>query len=117
MSAAHPIPLPDDLATCQQMVHELLGTITELRATVAKQQAHIERLVRLTFGRRSERLDGPTLFDAIAPPEAAPAPLPEPEPAALPEPTPPARRGHGRRRRPADLPREPILIDLTDAEK
>ena len=44
---------------------ELLATVAELRAAVDKQQAHIERLVRMTFGRRSERVSGPTLFDGL----------------------------------------------------
>jgi hypothetical protein len=32
--------------------------IAELRSTIDKQQAHIHYLVRLTFGRRSERFEG-----------------------------------------------------------
>jgi transposase len=114
MAAPHPSVLPDDLATCHQMVRELLATVTELRATVEKQQAHIERLVRLTFGRRSERLTGATLFDGLAGPE--PTPEPEPEPTPTPEPA-TSRRGHGRRCRPADLPREEVTLDLTETEK
>src|SRR6185436_17555510 len=48
------------------------------------------------------------------PPPSAGAPLaPDPPP----EPATPKRRGHGRRPRPADLPRERVEIDLTDAEK
>src|SRR4029450_4920033 len=69
-------------------------------------------------GRRSERVTGPTLFDTVsdvdpnipaADSQVAPAPLPESAPAK--------RRGHGRRPRPSDLPRERVEIDLTDAEK
>jgi transposase len=107
------ISLPHDLTTCQQMIRELLATVAELRSTVEKQQAHIHYLVRMTFGRRSERLDGPTLFDA----------QPGPEPELPPEPPPPEtvvavkRPGHGRRHRPRDLPRERVEVDLTDAEK
>src|SRR5271170_5156843 len=71
-------PLPNDLATCQQMVRELLTTIAELRATVDKQQAHIHYLVRMTFGRRSERIVGPTLFDGHPGPEPEPVPQPPP---------------------------------------
>jgi hypothetical protein len=109
------ITLPHDAATLQQMVHELLATIGELRSTVEKQQAHIHYLVRMTFGRRSERLDGPTLFDAQAglePGPPPPAPTPPPDAAVVVK-----RPGHGRRRRPRDLPRERVEVDLTDAEK
>src|SRR5262245_64550711 len=75
-------------------------------------------MVRLTFGRRSERVTGPTLFDGV--PDADPN-LSAVDPPAAPDPPPgdaPAkRRGHGRRPRPGDLPRERVEIDLTDAEK
>src|SRR5688572_31696257 len=111
----------DDLAALRaeaahqrRVNQELLATVAELRATIEKQQAHIERLVRMTFGRRSERATGPTLFDDVpgadpnipaADPPVAPNPPPESAPAK--------RRGHGRRPRPADLPRERVEIDLT----
>ena len=42
----------------QHQVEELLRTITDLRTELEQRQATIDRLVRLTFGRRSERLDG-----------------------------------------------------------
>jgi transposase len=106
-------------AHLRRVNQELLSTVAELRATVERQQAHIDRLVRMTFGRRSERVAGPTLFDGLLDPEPTPPagadapPVPEPptEEAA------PRRRGHGRRPRPADLPRERVEIDLTEAER
>jgi transposase len=107
--------LPSDVATCQQMLRELLATVAQLRATIDKQQAHIHYLVRLTFGRRSERVEGPTLFDGLADPEpAAPPAPPESETAEV---VVKKRPGHGRRNRPADLPREREVLDLTEAEK
>ena len=56
-----PVPLPDtDLAALRaeaahlrRVNQELLATVAELRAIIEKQQAHIDRLVRMTFGRRS----------------------------------------------------------------
>jgi transposase len=123
-------PSPDDVAATlrrenatlrQQNTHllavveELRGAVTELRKQVEKHQAHIHKLVKLTFGRSSERVVGPTLFDGTAPPEP-PAP-PPPVPAGDPPKTPRTRTGHGRRRKPADLPRERVEIDLTEAEK
>ena len=106
-------PLPNDLATCQQMVRELLTTVAELRSTVDKQQAHIHYLVRMTFGRRSERIVGPTLFDDYPPPVPASPMADLREKSALAT----SRPGHGRRPRSKDLPREPVVIDLTEAEK
>jgi transposase len=106
--------LPNDLATCQQMLREVLSTVGTLRATIEQQQAQIDYLVRRTFGRRSERVEGPTLFDGVA--------EPEPEPVAAP-PAPPAeevvrpRRRRPRRPRPSNLQRQQELLDLTEAEK
>jgi transposase/uncharacterized coiled-coil protein SlyX len=101
------------VATCHQLIRELLTTVAELRSTVDNQQAHIQYLVRLTFGRRSERVEGPTLFD-LADPEPEPPPAPEP---VTEEVVVKKRPGHGRRQRPDHLPREREVIDLTEAEK
>ena len=46
-------------------VAELRELIAELRQTIATQQATIERLLRQSFGRSSERDTGPTLFDGV----------------------------------------------------
>jgi transposase len=114
---------PDELsdlraeaAHLRRVNQELLATVAELRATVERQQAHIDRLVRMTFGRRSERVAGPTLFDGLPDPTPGTADAP-PVPDPPTEPAPPRRRGHGRRLRPDDLPRERVEIDLTEAEK
>jgi transposase len=121
-----PAPAPDteltalraEAAHLRRVNQELLATVAELRATIEKQQAHIDRLVRRAFGRRSERLTGPTLFDGLPDPDPPP-PMADspPVPDTPPEPTTPRRRGHGRRPRPADLSRERVEIDLTEAEK
>ena len=109
-----PTHLPDDAGVLKQMVAELLATVTQLRTTIEKQQAHIQYLVRLTFGRRSERVEGPTLFDLSAPAEeAVSAPPPD-----VPGPTVVGKhRGHGRRPRRADLPREREVLDLSEVER
>ena len=108
--------LPTDPAVLQQMLRELLTTLAQLRATIDKQQAHIHYLVRMTFGRRSERVEGPTLFDTLVgpEPEGSPAPVAEPPADAA---VVRKRPGHGRRRRLADLPREPEVLEVTAAEK
>jgi transposase len=109
-----PTHLPDDAGVLKQMVAELLATVTQLRTTIDQQQAHIQYLVRLTFGRRSERVEGPTLFDLSArAEEAVSAPPPEvPGPTAVGK-----RRGHGRRPHRAELPREREVLDLTEVER
>jgi transposase len=112
--AHDPTHLPDDAGVLKQMVAELLATVAQLRTTIDKQQAHIQYLVRRTFGRRTERAEGPTLFDLSAPPEEAvsapPPDVPSPQIDGK-------RRGHGRRPRRADMPREREVLDLTEAEK
>jgi transposase len=107
-----------EAAHLRRVNEELLATVAELRATIQRQQAHIDRLVRMTFGRRTERVDGPTLFDGLPDPGPAPAPTSVAPTAEAPsESATPRRRGHGRRPRPADLPRERVEIELTEAEK
>src|SRR6202158_1492872 len=98
------VPLPADVAPCQQMLRELLATVAQLRSTIDKQQAHIHYLVRMTFGRRSERIEGPTLFDGFADAEPAPPPAPPEPPQEI---VVQKRRGHGRRQGHANLPRQP----------
>src|SRR5262245_23931061 len=105
-----PAPAPEtDLAALRleaahlrQVNEELLATVAELRATVERQQAHIDRLVRMAFGRRSERATGPTLFDSVpdSDPSLPPADTPV-APESPPEPATTRRCGHGRRPHPA----------------
>jgi transposase len=120
-----PEPAPDtDLAALRAEVahlrrvnQELLATVAELRVTIEKQQAHIDRLVRMTFGRQSERVTESGLADDVPDPAPSPAADTPSVPGPSADPVMPSRRGHGRRPLPADLPRECVEIDLTDAEK
>ena len=102
--------LRQKLTHAEAVIVELRGVVVELRKQVEAQQAHIHRLVKITFGRGGERIEGPTLFDGIDPPEAevrTPAEPPVPE---VPAPT--KRKGHGRRCKPKDLPRRREEVDL-----
>lgn len=100
-------------AHAEAVIAELRGAVAELRNQVEAQQARIHRLVKITFGRGGERVEGPTLFDGMAVPGAStPA-----EPSAR-EVTPATKRKcHGRRRKPKDLPRRREEIGLNEAEK
>src|SRR5262245_59214786 len=106
-----------EVAHLRRVNQELLATVAELRATIEKQQAHIDRLVRMTFGRRSERVTESDPADEVPGPDPSPVTLPPSAPDPRPAATTPRRRGHGRRPLPADLPRERVEIDLTSAEK
>src|SRR4051812_11997243 len=81
-------------------VQELLALVGELRGTIEKQQDHITKLVKMHFGRKSERIEGPTLFDDLPDEPVVPPPPVVPEPVVLV----PKRKGHGRKHNPANLP-------------
>jgi transposase len=104
------------LAHAEAVIAELRGVVVDLRRQIDAQKAHIRRLVRMTFGRSSERADGPTLFDGLDP-EAESTPTIVIEGTGEADTVTPRRKGHGRRAKPKDLPRRPEVIDLTDAEK
>jgi transposase/uncharacterized coiled-coil protein SlyX len=108
--------LQQKLTHAEAVIAELRGVVAELRRQIDAQEAHIHRLVKMTFGRSSERAEGPTLFDGLDP-EADPTPTIAVEAVAEPEAPTPKRKGHGRRAKPKDLPRRPEVIDLTEAEK
>ena len=116
------MPLTDEVNDLRQkltyaeaMIAELRGVVTDLRKQIEAQQAHIHRLVKMTFGRGGERVEGPTLFDGMAVPESeVPTPV---EPQTLEAPPATKRKGHGRRCKPKDLPRRREEIDLSEAEK
>ncbi|QDU21911.1 IS66 family transposase [Urbifossiella limnaea] len=107
------------LAHADAVIAELRGVVADLRKQVEAQQAHIHRLVKITFGRGGERVEGPTLFDGMdLPAKEDPTPVEPSTPEAVPVAPPSAKRkGHGRRRKPTDLPRRREEIDLSDAEK
>ena len=67
----------------------------------------------MTFGRKSERVEGPTLFDDLPDEPVVPPPPVIAEPVVLV----PKRKGHGRKHNPANLPRHREEIDLSEAEK
>jgi transposase len=90
-------PLPDDVATLQAMVRQLLAEVARLRAENATLRGKLDAALTHRFGRRSERRKPP------------------PGPAA----DNPARRRdpHGRAALPAHLERREVVHDLTEAER
>jgi transposase len=125
-SPAVPLPtapehLPDDLATLKRMVLELLVSLQERDRDNEALRHRLDQLLRRLFGPRGERFDPnqPLLF---AEPTAAPDPTvgapPAPTaPAAATAPPPRRCRPHGRRRLPANLPREPRHHELPEAAR
>lgn len=121
-AAAPPaLPLPDDLATCQQMIRELLATLHEQRQDNAQLRSRLDQLLRRLYGPRAERFNPhqPLLFDLSLPVETAPAPAAAETPAAATAPAATTRpgRGHGRQKLPKHLRRERIDYTLSVAER
>src|SRR6202011_5141744 len=96
-------PLPEDVATLQVMVRQLLAEVARLRTEVAQLRTENAQLkckldvaLKHRFGRRSER---------------------QPKPKS-PDPKPPRRRDpHGRSPLPENLERRDVIHDLTEEQK
>jgi transposase len=107
--------LPADLAACHAMIGQLLEQQREKDRLINGMQHQLKQLLHRLYGRSSEKIDPNQLqlFAEMLQQLQTQEPAPQP-----PTPSPkPAPNGHGRRRLPADLPRERKLIDLPDSEK
>jgi transposase len=103
--------LPNDIATLQRMVQQLLSNVNEQARQIVDLQSQLEWFKRHVFGRRSEKLDANqlTLFEGTteAPPQAEDTSVaPSQKPAGVAAQS--TRRRHGRVPLPAHLPRERI---------
>jgi transposase len=88
-------PLPDDVATLQTLVRQLLTEVARLRDENAALHGQLDAALKHRFGRRSERRRAKTNDDQ-----------------------PPRRRDlHGRSPLPDHLERRDVVHDLTEAEK
>lgn len=113
MTPAAPDDLPDDPDTLRRMVRELLATLSAQRRELDQVRARLDQLLRRLYGPKSERVSAtPSLFADPPPADTAVALAPPPDPPPV-----PAKRGHGRRVLPRDLPRHRVESDLPDAEK
>jgi transposase len=90
-------PLPEDVATLQVMVRQLLAEVARLRAENAGLKAKVDAALQRRFGHRSERR----------------RPRPPPGEAK----PPPKRHPHGRAPLPEHLERREVIHDLAEAEK
>jgi transposase len=108
--------LPDDPDTLKGMIRELLAMLHNRDRELSGVRQRLDQLLRRLYGPKGERFrpDQPSLFDGSV--EPASVPIATPVPVVSPTST-AAKRGHGRRRLPADLPRERVVHDLAEAEK
>jgi len=90
-------PLPDDVATLQALVRQLLAEVARLRAENAQLQGKLDQALKQRFGRRSER-------------QRSKSPSQDDQPAKR-------RDDHGRAALPEHLERREVVHDLTEAQK
>ena len=113
-----PPALPSDLAACHALIQTQREQLDNAIRKLTQMEHQLQQLLRRLYGRSSERVDPKqmALFaEMLKALEAQSPPTEEPPPAAPPAPT--DRKGHGRRRIPADLPRERRIHDLPENEK
>jgi len=81
-------------------------------------QHQLQQMLRRLFGRSAEKIDPKqmlmfeTILNQLAPPTSVAQVPPESSPAPQ-----PSTNGHGRRRLPADLPRQKVIHDLPEDQK
>lgn len=121
MAALRPLRTEVDLLRAERL--QWLEDRKEQARTIDQLQHQLQSLLRRVYGRSAEKLNPnqmqlfETLLDNLAPRTFA-----EPEPIAVPaveqsSSAAPAKKGHGRRRLPSDLPRTKVLHDLPEEQK
>jgi transposase len=114
-------PLPDDLETAHQLIHELQETLGQQIHLNEKLQHQLEQLLRQRYGRKNERIDPAQLLlfaqEILAQAQATSTPAAAPDPATTPTPSASKKNGHGRKPLPASLPRKPVLHDVPLAQR
>ena len=113
--------LPDDPAVLKQLVAQLFEELQKANSRLQRQEHHMHLLLKKIYGRTSEKSDPRqgVLFDSDtgeAETPSTPAPSAS-EDAPASSPTRKNRDRHGRGRIPAEIKREEVVHDLTDAEK
>lgn len=112
-----PAALPENLDACHALIAQLLATLQRTQRENTQLQYRLEQLLRRLYGRSRETLDPnqlPLFKDLLEQLQEPRVPTPPVEPESVAR---PASKGHGRRRFPADLPRQTCIHDLSEAEK
>jgi transposase len=108
--------LPDEVATLQDRVRELLASLRQQQHNYEALRHQIDLLLRRLYGPRTERFDPSQLllFDETASPADTTAPPPD---EATDVSSPRRCRPHGRRRLPDNLPRQVRHHELPEAAR
>ncbi len=111
--------LPDDLALCHQMIHQLHESLHQAQRRNAQLEHRLEQLLKARYGPKADRLDPAQLvlfaIDMLR--EVSPQPQTAEPSASQENPSPVKRQGHGRKPLPRELPRQQVVHDLSDEEK
>ena len=108
-----PTTLPENLESAHALIRELDEMLRQKATEVEQLKNRIDQLCRRLFGRSSEKVDPRQLrlaFEELEKEESLEEPIVEVD---NPPPT-RSRRGHARRRRFEDLPRERVINDLAE---
>ena len=123
-SGASPLPsaihLPDDVATLQSMIVELLAAVRAKDLELESVRHRLNLLLQRLYGPRGERFDPAQLLlfaELLTNPGQEAAPDSAADTAVANESPPRRCRPHGRRRLPPNLPREPRHHELTAAAR
>jgi transposase len=105
--------LPTDVAVLHGMIRELLTAHSAHQKRIAHLEHQLDQLLKRLYGPRADKIhpDQSLLFDE---------PPPEPTPVVEPPSSPGGshrKPGHGRKALPANLRRETVLVDISEAEK
>lgn len=110
-------PLPDDLAHCHALIFEQAATIRLQEREKAQLLHRVQQLLQQIYGSRSERIDPAQLLLFVeqavqAAQEASAGESEQAEAQCAPK-----KKGHGRKRPPAELPHLPLEHDVPEADK
>jgi len=113
------VKLPKDLDACHAMIEQLLANLGQAHRKLSAMEHQLQQVLRRLYGRSSEKIDPKqmALFAELLKDLEAQAPPAEPPAAAEPAAAPANGKGHGRRKLPADLPRQRVIHDLDEADK
>jgi transposase len=113
-------PLPNDVATLQAMIRELLDALQKEQREREGLQQRIDQLLHRLYGPKAERFDPnqPWLIPEMVQADAGAAPTTAEADAAADSATAkPKAPGHGRKPLPADLPRRRVEHVLPEAQR
>jgi hypothetical protein len=107
--ASAPIPLPDDLSLCHQLIHQLHDSLHQVQRRNEQLEHRLGQLLKARYGPKADRLDPGQLMPFAARHVEAGPPQPQTAGERIPENESPAKgKGHGRRPLPRELPRQQV---------